>query len=51
MALLSYAKLPLLSQVEAIRNLSILYNIYGYNLALNEGKDNQPLQIWRRISL
>jgi hypothetical protein len=29
MWLLSYAKLPMLSQVETVRNLSILYDIYG----------------------
>jgi hypothetical protein len=29
MGLLSYAKLPMLSQVEAVLNLSTLYDIYG----------------------
>jgi hypothetical protein len=29
MALLRYAKLPMLSKVETIHNLSILYDIYG----------------------
>jgi hypothetical protein len=31
MALLSYAKLPMLSQVEVVRYLSILHDIYGQN--------------------
>jgi hypothetical protein len=33
MALLSYDKLSMLSQVEAVRNLSILYDIYGISTA------------------